>query len=307
MAGICQGRIVIVTGAGGGIGREHARLFAAEGAKVVVNDLGTSAAGEGSERSAAQVVADEIAARGGLAVANADDVSAWDGAERLVRQAIDTFGGLDVLVNNAGILRDKMFANMDEASWDAVVKVHLKGTFAPSRHAVEYWRSESKAGREVDARIINTTSASGIYGNVGQSNYGAAKAGIAAMTVILAQELEGYGITVNAVAPSALTRMTEDLPQVKARVEAEGGRAGHSLDPVYAASPVVWLGSGESRGITGRVFSVSGTKLAVNEGWVQGPTLETIGRPWTPEEIGEFLPQLVKAAASNATMAGTRP
>ena len=211
MAGICDGRVVIITGAGGGIGREHALAFAREGAKVVVNDIGGARDGSGSDAGPAQQVVDEIKALGGEAVANTDDISSWDGAERIVAQAIETYGTLHVLVNNAGILRDRMMVNMTEAEWDAVIKVHLKGTFAPAHHAAAYWRDQSKAGNPVDARIINTSSSSGIYGNVGQSNYGAAKAGIAAFTIITSQELGRYGVTVNAIAPTALTRMTEDL------------------------------------------------------------------------------------------------
>src|SRR4051794_13261382 len=209
---MCEGRVCIVTGAGRGIGREHALMLAEQGAKVVVNDLGGDMDGAGTPTTGpALEVVEEIKGMGGEAVANGDDVSDFEGAARLVNTAIETFGGLDVLVNNAGILRDRMLTNMTEAEWDAVIKVHLKGTFAPSRHAAAYWRERSKAGDEVDGRIINTSSPSGIYGNVGQTNYGAAKAGIAAFTVIAAEELGRYGVTVNAIAPAALTRMTENL------------------------------------------------------------------------------------------------
>ena len=211
MARLCEGKIAIVTGAGRGIGREHALSLARHGAKVVVNDLGGARDGTGDDVSPAQQVVDEIVAGGGAAVVNADNVADWDGAQRMVETAIETFGGLDAVVNNAGILRDRMLANMTEDEWDAVINVHLKGTFAPARHAAAYWRERSKAGDEVAGRIINTTSVSGIYGNVGQSNYGAAKAGIASFTQITAMELARYGVTVNAVAPVALTRMTEDL------------------------------------------------------------------------------------------------
>ena len=307
MAGVCQGRVVIITGAGGGIGRAHALLFAAEGAKVVVNDLSTSTAGELAPSCRAQAVVDEIRQLGGQAVANTDDVADWNGAKSVITHAIETFGGLDVLVNNAGILRDKMFANMDESSWDAVIRVHLKGTFAPSRHAVDYWRARSKSSQPVDARIINTTSASGIFGNVGQSNYGTAKAGIAALTVITAMELQRYGITVNAIAPSALTRMTEDLPQVKERLANTTAEGRNELDPAHVAAPVVWLGSRYSAHITGRVFSVSGTRIAVNEGWVNGPISQSREGHWHPAELGEVLSDLVAQAAPNATMSGLRP
>src|SRR5437763_8085241 len=211
MTALCDGRIVIVTGAGRGIGREEALEFARQGARVVVNDVGVSREGTGEDATPAQSVVDEIKALGGEAVANYDDVSDFDGAKQLVQTAIESFGGLDVLVNNAGILRDRMLVNMTIEEWDSVIKVHLRGTFATSHHAAGYWRERSKAGDDVDARLINTSSSSGIYGNVGQSNYGAAKAGIAAFTVIAAMELARYGVTVNAIAPAALTRMTEDL------------------------------------------------------------------------------------------------
>src|SRR3954469_2778271 len=245
VSGLVEDRVVIVTGAGGGIGRAHAKLFAAEGAKVVVNDLGGSRSGEGSDVGAAQAVVDEIEKAGGTAIANTDDISSWDGAEKLIRQAIDTYGTLDVLVNNAGILRDKMMVNMSEAEWDAVIKVHLKGTFAPAHFAAGYWREQSKAGEAVDARIINTTSPSGIFGNVGQSNYGAAKAGIAAFTVISAQELGRYGVTVNAIAPTAVTRMTEDLGMMQGIDDATR----NLLAPESISPLVVWLGSTASNGV----------------------------------------------------------
>ncbi|MDX6286665.1 MAG: hypothetical protein QOG53_2150 [Frankiales bacterium] len=304
MSGICEGRVVIVTGAGGGIGRSHALMFAREGAKVVVNDLGGSRDGSGSSTGPAQAVVDEITAAGGTAVANTEDISTWDGAERLVNQAIETFGTLDVLVNNAGILRDKMLVNMSEEEWDAVVKVHLKGTFLPSRHAAAYWREKSKAGQEVDARIINTTSPSGIFGNVGQTNYGAAKAGIATFSVIAAQELGRYGVSVNAIAPTALTRMTEDLEFVQ--LLGAGKRDDYDpLAPENISPLVVWLGSSAARHVTGRVFSILGGKIAVAEGWVNGPSVERDGY-WTPGELGEVIPELVSEAAPNANMLGTR-
>ena len=216
----------------------------------------------------AQQVVDEIEAAGGEAVANTDDISTWDGAERIVQQAIDTFGGLDVVVNNAGILRDRMMVNMTEAEWDAVIKVHLKGTFGPAHFAAAYWRDKSKAGEHVDARIINTTSPSGIFGNIGQSNYGAAKAGIAAFTVITSQELGRYGVTVNAIAPTALTRMTEDLGMM----EAIGEEGRDAIGPETISPLVVWLGSSQSSSVTGRVFGVFGNKISVAEGWAYGPS-----------------------------------
>ena len=305
MSGICDGRIVIVTGAGGGIGRAHALAFAQEGAQVVVNDLGGARDGTGASAGPAQTVVDEITAAGGQAVANTDDISTWAGSEALVKQAVDHFGGLDVVVNNAGILRDKMLVNMTEAEWDAVIAVHLKGTFAPTRHAAAYWREQSKAGNDVDARVINTTSPSGLFGNVGQTNYGAAKAGIAGFTLIAAQELERYGVTVNAIAPTALTRMTEDLPLVQEMAKhAEGGV--NPLAPENISPLVVWLGSAASRGITGRVFSVLGGLITVTEGWVNGPQVNRTGA-WTPGELGEVIPDLVAEAAPNADMMGNRP
>lgn len=303
MAGICDGRVVIITGAGGGIGREHALAFAREGAKVVVNDIGGARDGSGSDAGPAQQVVDEIKALGGEAVANTDDISSWEGAERIVQQAIETFGTLHVLVNNAGILRDRMMVNMTEAEWDAVIKVHLKGTFAPAHHAAAYWRDQSKAGTPVDARIINTSSSSGIYGNVGQSNYGAAKAGIAAFTVITSQELGRYGVTVNAIAPTALTRMTEDLG-LAALSKTESGF--DQFDPSNISPLVVYLGSEQSKEITGRVFGVFGGTVFVNEGWVAGPKVERQAK-WEAGELAEVLPDLVRQAAPNADTTGNRP
>ena len=298
--GINDGRVVIVTGAGRGIGRAHALAFAAEGARVVVNDLGAEVDGSGSSTGPAGEVVDEIRGMGGEAVANGDDVSDWEGAQRLVNTAVETFGGLDVLVNNAGILRDRMLVNMTVDEWDAVIKVHLRGTFAPTRWAATYWRERAKAGLSNDARIINTSSPSGIFGNVGQANYGAAKAGIASFTIIVAQELGRYGVTANAIAPVARTRMTENL----------GGAAGAEVRPdtfdVFAPeniSPlVVWLGSPESKDVTGRVFSVAGGRISVAEGWHRGPTASKDDR-WEPAELGAVIPDLVAKAAPNATMA----
>ena len=296
--GINDGRIAIVTGAGGGIGRAEALTLAAEGAKVVVNDIGGSVSGEGTSVGPAQQVVDEIVAAGGEAIANTDDISDWEGAGRLIKAAIDTFGGLDILVCNAGILRDRMLVNMTVDEWDAVIRVHLRGTFCPVRHAAEYWRERVKAGETNDARVILTSSASGIYGNVGQSNYGAAKAGIASFAIITSQELGRYGITVNAIAPTALTRMTENLmgpdsAQDEARKDA--------LDPQHVANVVTWLASPESADITGRVIETSGLRTAVSEGWHRGPNAESAD---TPAGVGAVLKPLVAAARANAGMGG---
>jgi NAD(P)-dependent dehydrogenase (short-subunit alcohol dehydrogenase family) len=288
--------VAIVTGAGRGIGREHSLMLAEQGAKVVVNDLGGEIDGSGNSTGPAHDVVDEIVAAGGEAVANGDDISSWAGAENLVKQAVDTFGRLDILINNAGILRDRMLTNMTEAEWDAVIQVHLKGTFAPARHAAAYWREQSKAGEEVDGRIINTSSPSGIYGNVGQTNYGAAKAGIAAFTIIAAKELARYGVTVNAIAPAALTRMTENLGMGNADEESK-----EKMAPKWIAPIVVWLASPESKGVTGRVFDVSGRALSVSEGWHRGPTAEPV---LDPALMGEIALQLVADARPNANMFG---
>ncbi|WP_458683522.1 SDR family oxidoreductase [Prescottella equi] len=292
--GLHDNRVVVVTGAGGGIGREHALEFARQGAKVVVNDLG----------SVEKTVAD-IKTMGGEAVGNNDDVSDWDGAGRLIQTALDTFGDLHVLVNNAGILRDKMFVNMDVDMWDAVMRVHLRGTFCPTRHAVNYWRAKQKEGSPVEhPRIINTSSPSGIYGNVGQSNYGAAKAAIAGLTVILADELARLGVTVNAIAPSALTQMTAGLDAYVAHLEKIKETTGFDYgSPANIAPPVVWLASPEAASITGRVFNVKGGKISVAETWVEGPAEEKFAR-WDPAELGEVIPALVAAARPNSDGSG---
>jgi NAD(P)-dependent dehydrogenase (short-subunit alcohol dehydrogenase family) len=295
--GICDDRVAIVTGAGRGIGREHALLLAAQGAKVVVNDIGGSVDGSGSDVGPAQQVADEITAKSGQAVANTDDVSEWAGAEKLIGAAVEAFGKLDVLINNAGILRDRMLVNMTEAEWDAVIKVHLKGTFAPSHFAANHWRERSKAGDQVDARIINTSSPSGIYGNVGQTNYGAAKAGVASFTIIAAKELARYGVTVNAIAPAALTRMTEDLGMGQLDDEAK-----EQMSPKHIAPIVCWLASPLSAGVTGRIFDVSGRMLSVSEGWHRGPTIDHPDDD--PEVLGHAVADLVAQARPNANMFG---
>ncbi len=297
MTGICEGRVVIVTGAGRGIGRSHALLFAAEGAKVVVNDLGGEVDGSGRSSGPAQDVVDEIQAMGGQAVANADNVADWDGARSLIGTAVETFGGLDVLVNNAGILRDRMLANMTEDEWDSVINVHLKGTFAPARWAAAHWRDRAKAGEENDARIINTSSASGLYGNPGQTNYGAAKAGIASFTVIASRELDRYGVTVNAIAPGARTRMTAPLGFGG---EPEAGSF-DAFAPENISPLVVCLGSSQCRTVTGRVFDVAGGKVSVAEGWSHGPSVDK-GDRWEPAELLQVVPDLVAKAAPPASI-----
>lgn len=292
--GICAGRIAIITGAGRGIGRAHALAFAAEGAKVVVNDLGSTLSGESTAETPAEQVVSEIRAAGGEAVANGDDIASWEGAQRLVQQAVDTFGGLDVLVNNAGFVRDRMLVNLAEDEWDSVVRVHLKGHFATMRHAAAYWRAESKAGRAVNARIINTSSGAGLQGSVGQGNYGAAKAGIAGLTLTAAAEFGRYGVTVNAIAPSARTRMTETVfADMMARPE-DGFDA---MAPENISPIVVWLGSAESAGITGRMFEVEGGRLALAEGWRHGVPVDR-GARWTPAELGPVVSELIAKGAT---------
>ena len=291
---LCEGRICVITGAGRGIGREYALMLAAHGAHVVVNDLGGDRTGSGADAGPAQQVVDEITAAGGAAVANTDNIATWDGAKALVDQAVAVFGGLDVVVNNAGILRDRMLVNMSEDEWDSVIAVHLKGTFAVCRHAAAYWRDRSKAGETNDARIINTTSVSGLYCNIGQANYGAAKAGIAAFTIIAARELGRYGVTVNAIAPGALTRMTEDLPipdEVKA-----------ALDPRWVAPVCVWLASTMSADVTEQIVEVSGTNFAIAEGWHRGPATTPVAEP---AEIDAVIRKLLAGARPHMTFAET--
>jgi NAD(P)-dependent dehydrogenase (short-subunit alcohol dehydrogenase family) len=296
MSRLCEGRVVIVTGAGRGIGREHALSLALHGAKVVVNDLGGNVDGTGGDLSPAEQVVEEIRAMGGEAIANGENVADFEGAGRMVQAAIDTFGDLHAVVNNAGILRDRMLANMTEAEWDAVINVHLTGTFAPSRHAVAHWRERSKAGEAVSGRIINTTSVSGIYGNPGQTNYGAAKAGIAAFSNILALEVARYGVTVNAVAPAALTRMTENLGMGQGSEEDKAAMA-----PRWIAPIVTWLASEESAGVTGRVFEASGRVLAIAEGWVRGPSVDPVD---DPEALGPIVEDMLAQARKNSGMDG---
>jgi NAD(P)-dependent dehydrogenase (short-subunit alcohol dehydrogenase family) len=274
-------RVAIITGAGRGIGREHALLFASEGAKVVVNDLGGSPDGSGADATPAEEVVAEIRATGGEAIANHDDVTTWDGAERLVHSAVETFGDLHVLVNNAGILRDRMLTNMSEDEWDAVIKVHLKGHFCPTRHAAAYWRGRAKAGEPVSASVVNTSSTSGLFGNAGQTNYGAAKMGLAAFTIIAAQELGRYGVRVNAIAPAARTRLTMGLGG-----PTDAGAPPDQFDPMDPANIAPWvayLGADACR-ITGKVFLVVGGEVHLFQPFAIVDKIEKDGR-WTVDEL----------------------
>jgi len=299
--GICDGRVVIVTGAGGGLGREHALAFAAEGARVVVNDLGVSNHGEGGSAGPAEQVVQEIRARGGEAVANTESVSDFAAGGRMVEQALDAFGRLDVVVNNAGFLRDRMFVSTSEAEWDAVIDVHLKGHFCLSRHACEHWRNQSKAGEAVDARIINTSSGAGLQGSVGQATYSAAKAGIATLTLVQAAELGRYGVTANAIAPAARTRMTE---AIFADMAPPADESFDENDPANVSPLVVWLGSPQSRAITGRVFEVKGGMIGVSDGWRDGPS-DDKGARWAPDEIGSKVIELVGKAPAPQKVYGS--
>jgi len=301
MAGLCEGRIVIVTGAGRGIGRAHALEFARQGARVVVNDLGVAADGVGGSAAPADEVVAEIRAAGGEALSNRDDIADWEGASRLVATAIDGFGGLDVVVNNAGFVRDRMFVSATEEEWDAVIRVHLKGHFCVSRHACEYWRARSKAGETVDARIINTSSGAGLQGSVGQSAYSSAKAGIAALTLVQAAEMGRYGITANAIAPAARTRMTEAVFSEMAAPE-DGSFDENA--PENIAPLVVWLGSAESREVTGRVFEVKGGMIGVSDGWRDGPTVDK-GSRFEPDEVGAAVHDLLQKAPAAQKVFGS--
>src|SRR4051794_3340142 len=307
MNNICDGRVVIVTGAGNGLGRAHALAFAADGAKVVVNDIGTSREGEGSSAGPAQQVVDEIRGAGGEAVANTDDIADWDGAGRLVQAAGESFGGLDVLVNNAGFLRDRMLTTMSVEEWDAVISVHLRGHFCTMRHAASYWREQAKAGRTVDARIINTSSGAGLMGSVGQGNYAAAKAGVVAMTQVAAVELARYGVTVNALAPAARTPMTE---AVFAQTMAKPEDGFDAMDPANVSPLVVWLVGEEAGFGSGRVFAVEADRVGLCDGWRFGPRREAgrpgapdgagpgreAGRQWRPDELGPVVKELLAEA-----------
>jgi len=290
--GALDGRVAIITGAGRGIGREHALLFAAEGAKVVVNALGGAIDGSGDDRTPAPQVVDEIRAMGAEAMANDDDVADWEGGRRLVAATVEAFGDLHVLVNNAGILRDKMLVNMSTEEWDSVIHVHLKGHFVPSRHAAGYWREKVKDGREVRAAIVNTSSTSGLLGNPGQTNYGAAKAGIAAFTVIAAQELARYGVRVNAIAPAARTRMTEQTPGLGDIVKAPNDPAAFDVWNPANISPLVAYLSTETCPLTGKVLFVQGGQVRLFQPWTMTDTLEKHDR-WTVAELAEQLPGVI--------------
>lgn len=281
--GSCETRVVVITGAGGGLGRAYALAFAAEGAKVVVNDI---------NREAAEAVVGQIRELGGEGLANSNDITSFEDAGRIVQAALEGFGGLDVVVNNAGICRDRMFASLSEADWDAVVAVHLKGHFCLSSHAVKHWREQAKHGVKVDARIINTSSGAGLQGSIGQSNYAAAKGGIAALTLVQAAELARYGITVNALAPAARTGMTE---QVFAEVMKKPEEGFDHFAPENVAPVVVWLGSAESAGVTGQMFEVEGGKLSIADGWRRGPQVDKQGR-WAVAEVGAAVAGLLECA-----------
>lgn len=293
LMGICEDRVVIVTGAGRGIGRGHALEFARQGAKVVVNDLGAEADGTGGSTGPAGEVVDAIRAMGGEAVANGDDVADWAGAQRLIQTAIDAFGQLDVLVNNAGFLRDRMVVTTSEEEWDAVIRVHLKGHFAPTRFASAYWREQQKNGEAVDGRVINTSSGAGLMGSVGQGAYSAAKAGIAGLTMVEAAELGRYGVTANAIAPAARTRMTEAV--FADTMAAPEDDAFDVMAPENIAPLVVWLGSADSAGVTGRVFEVEGGMISVADGWQHGPQADK-GDRWDPAEVGPVVRRLLSEA-----------
>ncbi|MEU4905504.1 SDR family oxidoreductase [Streptomyces sp. NPDC022067] len=300
---LCAGRVVAVTGAGRGLGRAHALAFAAEGANVVVNDLGVGLDGSKAGSGPAQRVVQEIRAAGGEAVAHGGDIATADGAASLVATALDSFGRLDTLVNNAGFLRDRTLVNLDEDDWDAVIRVHLKGHFLPLKYAAAHWRAEAKAGRVPEARVINTSSGAGLLGSVGQGNYSAAKAGIVGLTLVAAAEMGRYGVQVNAIAPAARTRMTEEtFPETMA---APGEGVFDAMAPENVSPLVVWLGSAACAGVTGRVFEVEGGRITVMEGWRPGPTADK-GARWNPAEAGEAVAELLAASGPPQPVPGAR-
>jgi NAD(P)-dependent dehydrogenase (short-subunit alcohol dehydrogenase family) len=284
--GICDNRVVIITGAGGGLGAAHAKVFAAEGASVIVNDI---------NEAAAQKVVEEIIAAGGKAVVNTSDITNYDDSLNAVKQAIDTYGDLHIVLNNAGVNRDRMFASMTEAEWDTIMAVHLKGHFCITSHAVHYWRGKSKEGVAVDARIINTTSGAGLQGSVGQSNYAAAKAGIAALTLNQGVELARYGITANAVAPAARTNMTTSVEAMATRMAKPEDGSFDFFAPENVSSLLVWLGSSESAHVTGCVFEAEGGKISLADGWRKGPEVDK-GDRWAPSEVGGAVKTLLEQA-----------
>ena len=299
--GICDNRTVIITGAARGLGRAYALGFAAEGANVVVNDIGTSLGGEGRDTSAADEVVALIKANGGNAVANYEDVTDWDGAKRIVDAAIAAFGDLHVVVNNAGIVRDRMFVSATMDEWDATMHVHLRGHFCVARHAVDYWRAKQKAGTNPDARIINTTSGAGLQGSIAQAAYSTAKGGIASLTLVQAAELGRYGITANALAPSARTRMTEQAFADKMATE---GDAFDVMDPANIAPTVIWLGSAHSADVTGCIFELEGGKIMLEDGWREGPFVDC-GQQWNPADVGDAVASLLQQRVAPRKVWGT--
>ncbi|MFD5193923.1 SDR family oxidoreductase [Streptomyces sp. NPDC058357] len=300
---LCAGRVAVVTGAGRGLGRAHALAFAAEGAKVVVNDLGVGLDGSGGAAGPAQQVVEEIRAAGGEAVAHHGDIATADGAASLVATALDSFGRLDTLVNNAGFLRDRMLVNLDEDDWDAVTRVHLRGHFLPLKHAAAHWRAEAKAGRVPEARVVNTGSGAGLLGSVGQGSYSAAKAGIVALTLVAAAEMGRYGVQVNAIAPAARTRMTEET--FAGTMAAPGEGAFDAMAPENVSPLVVWLGSAACAGVSGRVFEAEAGRITVMEGWRPGPTADK-GARWSPAEAGAAVSELLAAAEAPQPVYGAR-
>ena len=299
--GICDNRTVIITGAARGLGRSYALAFAAEGANVVVNDIGTSLGGEGRDTSAADAVVAEIIAAGGKAIANYEDITDWDAAKRIVDAAVTGFGDLHVVVNNAGIVRDRIFVSATPEEWDATMHVHLRGHFCLSRHAVDYWRAKQKAGTDPDARIINTSSGAGLQGSIAQAAYATAKGGIATLTLVQAAELGRYGITANALAPSARTRMTE---QAFAEKMATAQQSFDTMDPANIAPTVVWLGSSESAHVTGCVFELEGGKIMLEQGWREGPYVDQQSR-WVPAEVGRAVDTLLADRLAPRAVWGT--
>jgi len=295
MSGILEGRVAIITGAGGGLGAAHARVFAGEGCAVVVNDINTDAA---------QAVVDEITAAGGKAIVNSSDITNYDDSLNAVKQALDAFGDLHIVLNNAGINRDRMFASMTEQEWDAIMSVHLKGHFCISSHAVHYWRGLSKEGKPVDARIINTTSGAGLQGSIGQSNYAAAKAGIAALTLNQAAELARYNITANAVAPSARTGMTTAVPEMAERMaKPEDGSFDH-FAPENVSNLLAWLASAQAAQVTGRVFEAEGGRICICDGWRTTEGVDK-GSAWAPSDIGQAMEQLLAGEVPAQKVWGT--